>query len=63
MAGFGFSMPDFAAGLSSLNDIGERFSKIREDIESTLDATLRGEVQDDSAASDEPEQGARGAVR
>ncbi|KAL6771040.1 hypothetical protein ACKKBF_B33680 [Auxenochlorella protothecoides x Auxenochlorella symbiontica] len=57
MAGFGFSMPDFAAGLSSLNDIGERFSKIREDIESTLDATLRGEVQDDSAASDEPEQG------
>ncbi|KFM25700.1 Golgin candidate 5 [Auxenochlorella protothecoides] len=56
MAGFGFSMPDFAAGLSSLNDIGERFSKIREDIESTLDATLRGEVQDDSAAFDEPEQ-------
>lgn len=43
MAGFGFSLPDFSAGLSSLNDIGERFAKIREDIESTLDATLRGD--------------------
>lgn len=45
MSGFGFSLPDLTSGLSSLSEIGERFSKIKEEIESSIDATLYGEAE------------------
>lgn len=50
MAGFGFSFTDLTSGLASLNDIGERFNKIREDIESTLDKTLGAALPNDPQA-------------
>ena len=41
MSGFGFGGFDLASGLGSFSDIGDKLQKLKEDVESTIDATLR----------------------
>jgi len=52
MSGFNFGGFDLASGLNSFSDIGDKLQKIKEDVESTIDASFANAEQESSAAQD-----------
>lgn len=51
MSGFNFGGFDLAAGLGSLSDIGDKLQKFKQDVENSIDASIRA---DRSGAADVP---------
>ena len=55
MSGFGFGGFDLS-NLGNLNEIGDRLQKFREDVESTIDASLRTEEEEEGVGEGEEEE-------
>lgn len=53
MSGFNFGGFDLTSGFESLTEIGDKLQKLKEDVESTIDASLRGDQdqQDEQTGS------------
>jgi hypothetical protein len=59
MSGFGFRNFggfDLSAGLSSLSDIGEKLQKFKEDVETTIEASMRDETVESGEEEEEDER-------
>jgi hypothetical protein len=50
MSGFNFGGFGLASGFNSLSDIGDKLQKLKEDVESTIDASFAQADQESSAA-------------
>jgi hypothetical protein len=58
MSGFNFGGFDLASGLNSFSDIGDKLQKLKEDVESTIDASFANAEQESSAAQEGENAGA-----
>ena len=56
MSGFGFGGFDLS-NLGNLNEIGGRLQKFREDVENTIDASLRTEEEEQEGVGEAEEDG------
>lgn len=43
MSGFGFGGFDLTSGFGALSDIGDKLQKLKDDVESSIDASLRAD--------------------
>jgi hypothetical protein len=58
MSGFNFGGFDLTSGFNSLSDIGDKLQKLKEDVESTIDASFANAEQESSAAQEGQQTGA-----
>jgi hypothetical protein len=61
MSGFGFGGFDLS-NLGNLNEIGDRLQKFREDVENTIDASLRKEEDEEQEGVGEGEEEGNGMM-
>lgn len=52
MSGFNFGGFDLTSGFNSLSDIGDKLQKLKEDVESTIDASFANAEQESSAVEE-----------
>ncbi len=61
MSGFGFGGFDIS-NLTNVSNIGETLQKIREDVENTIDASFKDDVEEGQGQGDDDAEGACSAL-
>ena len=62
MSGFNFGGFDLTSGFNSLSDIGDKLQKLKEDVESTIDASFSAADQESKAAQEGEKAGSSGGM-